>query len=309
MVQVDSSGNVKFDVFYKETNAHDYLSFDSHHPTHTKSNIPYTLAKRIIVISSEDSWVQRNLNDLRQFLIERKYPIEVIEKGFHNAQLQGPAPPVASKRVIPLITPYLGNFDSSSIVHTTRELIASSSNERLQNAFKDTRLVQCHTQPPNLLRILSSSHFNSSTSQELKEKGVHRCNSSKCEICSLQYLQECKSFVTSNGTTWNVKCWITCNSLNVIYFIKCSFCHVFTKLGKTDNLRDRTNNHRSGCRNGKSSDIFDNHVFACHRAQGLSLQEPYFLLYVLMACSDYNKLINIERKLHLKGHDTAFKLL
>ena len=34
-----------------------------------------------------------------------------------------------------------------------------------------------------------------------------------------------------------------------------------------------------------------------------------FLLYVLMACNDYNKLLNIERRLHLKGHDTTFKLL
>ena len=308
-VLVDTTGTVKFDVFYKETNAHDYLSFDSHHPTHTKTNIPYILAKRIIVISSEEDWVQRNLNDLRQFLLERKYPIEVIEKGFHNAQLQGPAPPRSSEKVIPMITPYLGNFDSSTIVHTTKELIASSSNERLQKAFKGTRLVQCHTQTPNLLRMLSSSHFNPSSSQDLKEKGIFRCNSSKCEICSLKYLQECKSFITSNGTSWNVKCRVTCNSLNVIYFLKCKFCRLVTKLGKTDNLRDRTNNHRSGCRNGKSSDTFDNHVYACSRAQGHSLQEPFFLLFVFMACSDYNKLINIERNLHLQGHDTVFKLL
>ena len=306
-VLVDSSGSVKFDVYYKETNAHDYLAFDSHHPQHTKNNIPYVLAKRIVVMSSEDKWVQRNLNDLRHFLLERKYPVEVIEKGFHNAQLQGPAPPTSSTKVIPMITPYFGNLDSSTIVHTTKELIASSSNERLQSAFKDTRFVQCYTQTPNLLRILSRSSF--STSKEQKERGIYRCNGQKCEICSFGYIQECKSFVTSNGTTWDVKCHATCNSLNAIYFLKCNFCFVVTKLGKTDNLRDRTNNHRSGCRLGKSSDIFDNHVHSCPKTQGLTLQEPFFQLYVLMVCSDYNKLINIERKLHLQGHDTVFKLL
>ena len=308
-VIVDAEGNVKFDVYYKETNAHDYLAFDSHHPVHTRNNIPYVLAKRIIVISSEETWVERNLKELKQFLLDRKYPVNVIEKGIQNARLQGPAPPPEATKVVPLITPYFGNFDSSNIVHTTRELIASCSNERVQKAFKDTKIIQCYTQTPNLLRILSSSRFNSSTSLNGKIKGVYCCKSSKCEICSLGYLQECSSFSTSNGTLWDVKCRITCNSLNVIYFLKCNFCHEETKLGKTDNLRHRTNNHRTGCRQGKSSDIFDNHVFACQKSKGIPRREPFFLIYVLMACSDYNKLLNIERRLHLQGHDTTFKLL
>ena len=122
----------------------------------------------------------------------------------------------------------------------------------------------------------------------------------------MNYLQECKEFVTSNGTVWNVKCHITCKSLNVIYFLKCSFCLTETKLGKTDNLEKRTNNHRSGCRNGRSSDKFDNHVYGCPRTLGIAPQEPFFLLFVMMSCSDYNKLLNIERALHLKGHDTTF---
>ena len=48
---------------------------------------PYTLAKRIVVISSKYEWVQQNLQDLRQFLLDQKYPSDVIEKGIYNAQL------------------------------------------------------------------------------------------------------------------------------------------------------------------------------------------------------------------------------
>ena len=79
-------------------------------------------------------------------------------------------------------------------------------------------------------------------------------------------------------------------------------------MGKTDNLRARTNNHRSGCRSGKTSDIFDQHVYSCHRAQAVPPSEPMFLLYVLMACSDFNKLLSIERDMHLRGFDTLFKV-
>ena len=139
---------------------------------------------------------------------------------------------------------------------------------------------------------------------------MHHCTNSKCEMCSLNYLQQCNEFVTSNGTIWKVKCNITCKSLNVIYFLKCNFCNFETKLGKTDDLRLPTNNHRSGCRNGKSSDKFDNHVYQCSRAQGHTTPaEPFFKLYVMMSCNSYDKLLNIERGLHLKGHDTTFQLL
>ena len=289
-----SDGTVCFDVYYKETNAHDYLAFD-------------TLAKRTVVISSKDAWVERNLCDLRQFLLDRKYPADVVEKGIYNAQLQGPAPPSSNTRVVPLITPFLGNLDSSNIVNTARDLITSSSNERLHKAFDGTKLVQCYSQTPNLLQIVSSSRFNSNN-REGKERGVFRCSSKKCEICAFGYLQQCKEFIVSNGTTWNVKCHITRGSLNVIYFLVCSFCQKVTKLGKTDDLRARTNNHRSGCRSGKTSDIFDNHVYSCHHSQGIPPTEPMFLLYVLMACSDFNKLLGIERDMHLKGFDTLFKV-
>ena len=171
----------------------------------------------------------------------------MIERGFHNAKLQGPAPPPSHTRVVPLITPYLGNLDSSNIVSAARDLISSSSNERLKEAFKDAKLVQCYTQRPNLLQTLSSSRFDFSVPSKKEVKGIFHCRDSRCEICTLGYLQECNNFVTSNGTVWDVKRHITCKSLNVIYFLKCNFCLAVTKLGKTDNLQKRTNNHRAGC--------------------------------------------------------------
>ena len=169
--------------------------------------------------------------------------------------------------------------------------------------------VNGYTQTPNLLKILSSSRFISSRTEEDCRKGVYHCKNKRCLICTKNYLQEGETFVTSNGTTWKTKCLITCNSLNVIYFLKCAFCRIVTKLGKTDNLRQRTNNHISGCRNGKGTDLFDNHVFECSRSKGMPPNEPFFLLFSMMACNDYSKLLNIERNLHLKGHDTIFKLL
>ncbi|XP_065650904.1 uncharacterized protein LOC136079116 [Hydra vulgaris] len=43
---------IETDIFYKPTNSHDYLNYKSHHPKHTKENILFTLAKRIICFVS-----------------------------------------------------------------------------------------------------------------------------------------------------------------------------------------------------------------------------------------------------------------
>ena len=49
--QLKSTRNsVKTDIYYKPTNTHDYLPYDSAHPDYTKNNILYNLAKRILYL-------------------------------------------------------------------------------------------------------------------------------------------------------------------------------------------------------------------------------------------------------------------
>ena len=133
------------------------------------------------------------------------------------------------------------------------------------------------------------------------------------KICNL-YLQKCDSFETTIGTIWQIKCHIHCHSLNTIYYLVCSFCLHESNVGKTDNLRERTNNHISCCRYGTGSDLFGLHVHECARKQGKILEEkpfikhePYFKLFAFMTLSNYNSLRNHERRLQLQGHDTINK--
>ena len=302
-----NDGSIKTDVFYKETNAHDYQHYTSHHPTHTKDNIPFSLAKRIIFITSDERQLVTNLNDLRGWLRAQGYPNHVIEKGIHNASLQGPAPPPTNQKIVPLITPFLSNYDITNILDTTKDLLKNTKNPRLQQAFKDVRFIQSYSQPRNLLNQLSCSRFVSDNPVAVsRPPGIHLCENSGCKICAL-YLQPCCSFTTSNGTIWNVKCHATCHSKNTLYFMVCNFCNTTSKTGLTDNFRDRTNNHITGCRWGRGTDIFDNHVFACSGLQNVPHEEPYFKIYIYMVLNDYHKLLNYERKLHLAGHDTLNK--
>ena len=292
-------GKIITDIYYKETNTHEYLHFNSHHPSHVKNNIPYCLAKTIIISTSEEAMMENNLTDLAHWLQICGYPQNIIERGIFNARLQGPAPPPTNKIKIPFISTYFSNYDSSNIIDVTRSLIQNSKNERIQQVFKDVEFIHGRRQPPNLLRQISNAAFI--YGNEKKENGIFHCEDSKCKICEL-YLQACKSFTTRKGV-WNVKSHVTCHSKNVLYFQVCSYCDE-CNVGKTDNLRKRTNNHITCSRHGTGTNLFDLHNYACPRNQGIEPTEPFFKLYVFMTVNDYSKLRSQERNLHLQNHDT-----
>ena len=69
--------SVETDIYYKPTNTHDYLPYVSAPPDHTKNNIPYNLAKRIIVFVSNLEKVINRL--IKTFLKECKY-LELCNK-------------------------------------------------------------------------------------------------------------------------------------------------------------------------------------------------------------------------------------
>ena len=77
-------------VFYKTTNAHRYLHFTSQHHGFIKRNIPFNLAKRPVRILSNPDTLSYRLEELKEFLLKRKYPDKLIDNGSLRAQQEGP---------------------------------------------------------------------------------------------------------------------------------------------------------------------------------------------------------------------------
>lgn len=60
------------DLYYKKTDPHQYLIFDSCHPSHTKRNIAFNMAWRICtIVVDEERWKTR-LSELKIFLTIQK---------------------------------------------------------------------------------------------------------------------------------------------------------------------------------------------------------------------------------------------
>ena len=294
--------HISTDIYYKATNPHKYLNFYSAHPSHIKDSIPYNLAKRIIVFVSDASHVESRLAELEQWLLECSYPKNLIKQAFHRAKLQGPAPEPCKNNVIPLVTTFYPNLNYKNVMKTISLLLKNFKDQTTQLKFANSKPVLAFKQPRNVTSLLTKAKFSSNTITRIPPTpGIVLCNSNRCKICKL-YLQPVNSFTTSNGTLWEIRCQITCNSKNVVYFLSCNLCEQRTTyIGQTTNFRKRMNNHISESRTGTSSCNFPRHVHECGQ-KNKNLKEPYFKIYVFMELKDSKLLLTLEDKLFKAGH-------
>ena len=300
-IMVEENGTTHTDVYYKPTNSHDYLHYDSFHQKHTLHNIPYCLAKRIVVFCSDTTIMNERLSELKKLLMQCKYPENIIDKGVFNAQLQGPAPPKVEKsNVIAYVHPNMSNFQFNHIIQTTSNLLKNATSDDIKEVFGDVRFVEAVSQPKNLLRSITSTFTNTIG----RTPGIYaECNPNKCEICSFGYIENCTSFTCSNGKEWTIRSHISCNDRNVLYYLECLFCNgKVTKTGKTfTKLRQRINNHRSDCHTGRTDDVFDKHCHKCGAHRGV---QPYFRVRAFMKLSHPGKLMVYEDLLHERKYAT-----
>ena len=298
--------SITTDISYKSTNSHDYLHYDSFHPKHIIENIPYNLAKRILIFVSDERTMQKRLQELRVWLTRCKYPQHTIDKAVHNASLQGPSnKPTDKNKVIPFVTTHSSNFDFNGVIKTAKEMLKSVKTPALKNKLQGINIVHAERQPKNLLRLLTSAKFANSINPKGPPGLFAECKTKRCKLCNDGYIQQCTTFLTSNGKTWEIRCHINCNTKFVLYYLVCIKCNGDTTYtGKTKTIfRTRINNHISDVRTGNTSDIFDIHVHNCCKLHN-DFNPPYFKVYAFMALSSEDKLYTYERYLHRQGFDT-----
>ena len=305
IIILKNEGTIETDIFYKDTNTHDYLDYHSSHPKHVKDNIPFTLAKKIHIFCSDPNTEKLRLDELREYLLKCNYDPKVINRGFKNAFLQGPAPAPARNNIT-LVSTFSPNYDIRHVTKTAQKLLDECCNERVREVFNNTKVTLATKQPPNLLRQLTRANFSSSDTNS-KPNGLWKCQNKKCEMCR-HHVIECTSFITSSGEEWTIREHITCKSRNVLYYLKCIGCNYSTtKVGKTKNqFNIRVNNHRSDCRSGKTTDIFDLHVHSCIKKNKVK-SEPFFHVQAFMTVKEEHMLLTYESYLHNKGFDTISK--
>ena len=244
---LDDNGHLSTDIFYKETDTHNYVQFGSFHPHKTLTNIPFSLARWILIIVSDDNVRDTRYEELKQWLLCKKYPTGVIDSGIERARKlnrdaihSDPDSEVESEKSTTILFVYTNNCANPDVLNTVRrglDILAPS--DRMTTVMKDKSVVAARRQPRNLKSLLFRPRFDTRTDRA--KGGVLPCKKDPnrgntrgrpCKCCD--YLQEC-SKITFKGsdTPFEIRHNFTCDTRNVIYALTCSGCGD-NYIGKTE---------------------------------------------------------------------------
>ena len=236
------------DLYTKPTDIHQLLHRSSCHPYHTKKGIPYGQALRIRRICSEDSSFKEYLASLKSWLMDRGYKggelgtqLERV-KGLQRDTLLNRESKSKDGTRIPLVLTFhpalnevheiLRKCENILLVDREHRRVFSGklfvSFRRAKNV-KDT-LVRAKLQPEN---------------EELVEKGTHKCNGRRCQICPM--MQEGSMFYNADDSRFfrNFSGAYDCNSENVVYLLQCTCCNKKYVGSTKTKFRQRFNVYKS----------------------------------------------------------------
>lgn len=232
------------DVFYKGTDTHDYLPFNSCHPRHIKTNIPKNLARMICCIVDDPDRREMRLQELFSWLSDCGYPHLTINEAFKKITsldrncFRTIVTPEESKSLVFVQT---HNPKNPHVFWKLKNQFTSLINStKFGNIFQDYNIIKGERQTKNLGSILQKSNI----APDISPQGSFKCNKSNCGTCP--YLQETSSvnFMSDKGVTaFKLLGHFSCTSSHVIYKITCISCGAYY-IGQTSNVRERVTNHK-----------------------------------------------------------------
>ena len=287
LVKRGPDNSIITDLYYKPTDTKQYLDYRSCHPRHTKNNVPFTLARRICTIVIDNKLRHKRLEELKQFLLDRSYPRQVIDIGINKARgmdikdLRSPKPKNDTENLSFITTHNPNHPNLFKVVQNIPKHVRKSS--RMVRAMKNVRTINCKCQSPNLKKILTRAAFNDSDTNHNKTK---KCGDMRCKCCDVM-LETGSVYFKNSGSKHIIKFTMSCESSNLIYAIFCNGCGEYYIEETSDKLRNRIRCHRSGYTNDLSIPV-DRHIFQC--AKNLDKQCKIIPIYKMQTNSQSARL-------------------
>ena len=237
-------GKIKTDVFYKDTDSHDYLPFNSCHPRHTKKNIPFTLSRMICSIVTDPTRRDFRLQELESWLLKAGYPIGLIKsaaKKFQDVEPKTLWEKVVHENDDLLVFVQTNNPRNPKIYGELLKTINFlKSTQKYGSTFKGVKVIKSERQSSNLKSLLVHSNIAKTNTAP----GTKKCCKKKCGTC--KYISETHTtnfHRASKFKTFKIKKRFECRSRNLIYKITCNGCLEYY-IGMTKKLRSRVSGHK-----------------------------------------------------------------
>jgi hypothetical protein len=271
-VHLSEDGSLYTDLFCKPTDSHNYLRYDSAHPRHCKTSLPYSQLLRVRRICTRITDFDRNALMLCQHFHRRGYPLHLIEEAvikvrrlnredlLQTNQNNSQQPVNTDLKTFYLISNYTpGNNPLRDIVtnnwpalgrtHTTEPLYSHN-------------IIFGHRRNKNLRDLLVHAKLNPQTGTRVQANDapnpLNRCDTKRCNYCPiLDRSGSITSFTTNR--TYQARKHISCKSHNLIYCITCNTCNK-QYVGQTKNrLMDRFVMHFGNIKRQNQKDPIGRH--------------------------------------------------
>ena len=228
-----------------------------------------------MVIENQDIR-KRRLHDLKQILLKKQYPAEMIDYGVNKAltqtteELRRVKEKATQDNLLCLVTTY--NPNNPQVFQLVKKILPMlNQSSSLKSMMTETKVIHGQRQPRNLKQMLTNSCFSS---QKDTDPEVEICGTKRCVTCP--YLKQDKEFTFSaTNETFRIKHSMNCASTNRSYVITCAGCgHNY--IGETgDVLRNRMIVHKQRIRDPHTRMLgVSKHIDEC-AARGIASSVHY----------------------------------
>ena len=212
----------------------------------------------------------KRLEELKTFLLARKYPIQLIEGGINKAKAIEVTTLRATKEITQENTiAYVSthnpiNVEFFNTIHENLTILTQDT--RMKDIMSNFKIIKSKRQPNNLKKLPTRARCTPNR----PIKGIERCKRSNCGLCP--YLLEGKTYTFKSGQHFTLKFNGSCNIENVIYAMKCNGCSQ-DYIGETGNLRNSVTLHKQHIRHPDMAILpVSRHIAECAGNQDIKFQ-------------------------------------
>ena len=247
-------GQIIVDLYKKPTDRNMYLLPNSCHPPTVTDNIPLACALRITRICSETSSRDTQHEKLKEFLLQRNYPVKMIERAINHAksvprsQLLKPVSRDTTTRRPVFVATWDPRLPSLSSILQKHWRSMIYMDPYLKEVFSEPPMVAFKRQK-NIRDFLIRAKVPNKLESRPQRKipGMKTCTK-QCHLCP--YILKGKT-VKYNDQEWKLNKTFNCKTENIIYLIECEKCEM-RYIGETErSLSERIGEHKTYIRTKK----------------------------------------------------------
>ena len=266
-------GQISTSVFYKPTDAHSYLNYESCHPESCKNAIPKSQFLRLRRICSDEQDFKIQCKKMTTFFVKRGYPQKVLDHALDSisqiprSDALKPKPKRSKDRVPLVLTYHPHNVAIRDILFRNFKSIVLKD-EQMAEIFKSPPIT-AYRKGKSLRQHLVSSNFKGTSKLSRSNyKGTKPCRRPNCVTCPFTWETD---EVQGPETSFTIKTGFTCITENVVYAIRCKRCRM-VYVGETYRiLGDRFAEHRRSVRGGGDCPVGQHFSRPDHREQDMQV--------------------------------------